>query len=96
MAKSKVLWTNGVYMLTKVGYDTNGNWSYWMKHYALIPKGSKREVRALKIQHMAMYNTACVKLTEELLLAGKPADQINKTMQIIIDTYRAERGLGRN
>jgi hypothetical protein len=86
--KLRYIWTNGVHFITKVGYDTNGNWSYWMKHH-----GRKR---ALKIQHMAMPDVSYMKLTEEMLKTGKPADQVNKSLQYVIDYYRHATGLGRN
>jgi hypothetical protein len=88
MTKTEALWTNGVHKLVKVGYDTNGNWSYWMK--------APNRKRALKIQHMAMGDVSCVKLTKEILAENKPAEQINKTMHQIIEHYRKATGMPSN
>jgi hypothetical protein len=75
---AKALWTNGTsFSITKVGYDTNGNWSYW-----LLETGRPRSV---KIQHMAM-GVSNRKLTKSLL--ARPSQEVLSTIQAVIDYYR--------
>jgi hypothetical protein len=85
---NKHLWSNGVHRLTKVGFDTNGNWSYWM-----IAPNRKR---AVKIQHALIEQQHCIKLTEEILKDGKPAEKIGHSITWIIEEYRRMTGMGRN
>jgi hypothetical protein len=78
--KQRFVWTDGTHFITKVGYDVNGNWSYWVK-----TRGRKR---ALKIQHALVENQGVIKVTEELLKAGKPHDQLQKSLASIVDAYQ--------
>lgn len=48
------------YLITRVGYDTNGNWSYWIKHY--------KAKRSVKVQHTSIEDgNALPKVTPDVL-----------------------------
>jgi hypothetical protein len=75
---SKYIWMSGDYGLTKVGYDTNGNWSYWIS--------SRRAKRAVKVQHGTLGSKGS-KVTERVIRSGMTAMDL-LTLNDLVEYYK--------
>lgn len=77
-AKKMAALGDGVY-ITKVGYDTNGNWSYWIK--------DSHSKRARKVQHGNLDHGSYTKITKDDM-RNFTVTKVKDTVKGILSYYR--------